>query len=152
MAIKDIKKLARGHAENALLRDKADPKEALGHPNQHVRRSAWRLLGRPLPEDAEGRRRLAADLYPNHVKRLADQETANTSLKAEADKLFEESKAATSRLTEAVDGKEPEDVIATLRGLSEAAHKLFAQAERKLNGARRVHVPNALKSILGDSV
>lgn len=66
----NVTKLARSHAEAALKEGRAEPTEGLDHPNQHVRRVAWRLLGKPMPGDEGGRLELGRKLYPNHTARF----------------------------------------------------------------------------------
>lgn len=62
--------MTRPSAEYALKHLGADAHRALLHPNQHVRRVAWRMAGKPIPEDREARERLAEWLYPNHLRRF----------------------------------------------------------------------------------
>ena len=65
-----IATMSRGQVEVALTSGTVDPAVVKDHQNQHVRRSAWRLLGAEIPEDDNARKSLADKLYPNHVKRL----------------------------------------------------------------------------------
>jgi hypothetical protein len=55
------KVITRHHAEKALTAG-ADPNKFVKHPNYHVRRRAWQLMGRPLPEGAEEQNKFLATL------------------------------------------------------------------------------------------
>ena len=55
------KVITRAHAIKALSAG-ADPTTFVKHKNCHVRRRAWQLMGRPLPEDLDEQNKFLATL------------------------------------------------------------------------------------------
>lgn len=55
------KVITRAHAEKALSHG-ADPTQFVKHANAHVRRKAWVLMGKPLPEDLTEQNKFLATL------------------------------------------------------------------------------------------
>jgi hypothetical protein len=55
------KVITRARAEK-LLSEGADPTNFAKHGNYHVRRKAWQLMGRPLPEDMGEQNKFLATL------------------------------------------------------------------------------------------
>lgn len=60
------KKLTRVQAEKALSAG-VDPQKFTAHPNYHVRRRAWQLMGRPLPESVDDQNKFLATLQGTEV-------------------------------------------------------------------------------------
>lgn len=55
------KQYTRAQAERALSAG-ADPTTFTKHPNYHVKRKAWQLMGRPMPEALEEQNKFLATL------------------------------------------------------------------------------------------
>jgi hypothetical protein len=53
--------ITRARAEK-MLSSGADPNDFVKHQNYHVRRRAWKLLGRPLPENMDEQNKFMATL------------------------------------------------------------------------------------------
>lgn len=61
---KKEKKYTRAQAERALTAG-VNPEQFMKHSNYHVRNKAWKLMGKPLPEDTDEASKFLASI---HVK------------------------------------------------------------------------------------
>lgn len=152
-----IERMSRGEIESALTSGLVDPHDAHNHQNQHVRRSAWRLLGAEVPEGESERKALADKLYPNHFKRIEPLVKALADAEKKSNEAAEAIKAATSAYGEVADASSdpPEEAVEARAKAATAcaeADASFTAAEKEYKTAkanlRHARFPTVLKNIL----
>lgn len=68
--------VTRAKANRMILSGTVDPAKFINHENQHVRRTAWRALGKETHETVGESMKLLERLYPNHYKKWYAYTTA----------------------------------------------------------------------------
>lgn len=65
VSARDKKKMITRAKAEKLLGSGAEPSQFASHPNYHIRRKSWTLMGKPLPSDPTERAKFLETL---HVK------------------------------------------------------------------------------------